>query len=57
MSQDIEFKQFTVCMSKELLEKLRYIAAYDCRSVSSMVRIAIKELVAAFEEKNGEIWL
>lgn len=57
MSQDIEFKQFTVCMSKELLEKLRYIAAYDCRSVSSTVRIAIKELVAAFEEKNGEIWL
>lgn len=55
MSQDIEFKQFTVCMSKELLEKLRYIAAQDSRSVSSMVRIAIKELVAAFEGENGEI--
>lgn len=55
MSQDIEFKQFTVCMSKELLEKLRYIAAQDSRSVSSTVRIAIKELVAAFEGENGEI--
>lgn len=55
MRQDIEFKQFTVCMSKELLEKLRYIAAYDGRSVSSTVWIAIKELVAAFEGANGEI--
>lgn len=55
MSKDIEFKQFTVCMSKELLEKLRYIAAQDSRSVSSTVRIAIKELVAAFEGENGEI--
>ena len=57
MERNLEIKQFTICLPKELLEKFRYIAARDCRSVSSMIRIAMKEQVAAFEGETGEIKL
>ena len=54
MERNLEIKQFTICLPKELLEKFRYIAARDCRSVSSKIRIAMKEQEAAFEGENGE---
>ncbi len=37
------------------LQKLRYIAAYHCRSTSSMVRVLIYDCVKEFEKKHGTI--
>ncbi len=57
MKRGTEVKNFGFRIPKELLEKFRYVAHYDCRSVSSMARIAIEELVSAFEQENGDIKL
>lgn len=57
MERGTEVKNVTLRVPKELLEKFRYIAHYDCRSVSSMARLAMEETVSAFERENGEIKL
>ena len=38
-----------------LLQKLKFIAKYDCRSTGSMVRVLIYDLVEKFEQEHGEI--
>lgn len=40
---------------EELLDKLKYIAQYDCRSTGSMVRVLIYDCVEKFEKEHGEI--
>lgn len=57
MREKKEIKSLSVCVPKELYEKARYVAAYNCRSVSSMARMAIKEQIAEFERENGKIGL
>ncbi len=52
-----ETKTLGLRISKELLEKLRYVADYDCRSVSSAVRIAMEKQIQEFEREHGEIKL
>ena len=39
----------------ELMEKLQYIAAYDCRSRGSMLRVLVYDCVERFEKEHGEI--
>lgn len=55
MRQGAEVRRVSISIPKEVLEKFRYIAAYDCRSVSSMIRLTIKERIAEFERENGKI--
>ncbi len=50
-------KNIGLRVSAELLDKLRYVAAYDCRSVSSAVRVAVERQIQAFEREHGEIRL
>ncbi len=52
-----EVKTIGIRISKELLEKLRYVATRDCRSVSSAARIAIEDHIQEFEREHGEIKL
>lgn len=54
---EIEIIRFTICIQKELLEKFRYVAECNDQSVGSMLQLAIRREVSAFEQKNGEIWL
>ena len=50
-------KHLGFSISEELLEKLKYIAQYDYRSASSVVRRSIVAYVDAFEREHGEISL
>lgn len=46
---------FGLRIPAELLEKFRYIAQADSRSVSSMLRVLIYDCVESFEKEHGEI--
>ncbi len=48
-------KSFGFRLPAETLEKLRYIASFDCRSASSMIRVLIYDCVEEFEKEHGEI--
>ena len=39
----------------EDLEKLRYIAKEDCRSVSGTIRVLVNHCIQEFEKEHGEI--
>ena len=42
-------------LSVELLEKIQYIARFECRSTSSVIRLLIREHVEQFEREHGII--
>jgi len=48
-------KNFGVRIPEELLEKLRYVARYECRSASGMLRVLAYSCVEDFEREHGEI--
>ncbi len=52
-----EVKTIGIRISTELLEKFRYVAAYDCRSMSSAARVAMERQIQEFEREHGEIKL
>ncbi len=49
------YQNFTFCTPEKLLQKLRYIAQYECRSTGSAIRILIRNRVVQFEKEHGEI--
>lgn len=51
----MEYKITSIRMEKNLLEKLRKIAKYECRSVNNQARIAIQAYIMEFEKEHGEI--
>ena len=51
--QDIS--RYTLRISKELLGKLGYIAAYNGRTTNKELEQMIKGRISAFEKKVGEI--
>ena len=53
----MEIKHYTLRISEGLLERLRYVAKYDGRSVNSQMQIAIRENIEAFEKQHGKIEL
>lgn len=57
MKRGREVKNFSCRFPKPIFEKLRYIARHDCRSVSSMVWVMVREQILVFERENGEIKL
>ena len=48
-------KSMSICIPTEDLEKLRYIAKQDCRSVSSTIRMLVNHCIQEFEKEHGEI--
>lgn len=48
---------FGLRVSRELLDKLKYVAEYNGRSANKEVEQLIKEHVANFEQKHGSITL
>ncbi len=52
-----EVRTFSFRIPEEMLEKFRYVAAYDCRSVSGAVRVVMENHVRQFEREHGEIKL
>ena len=57
MKREIETQNFSFRVPKQTLEKCRYMARYDCRSVASMIRVILEEQITVFERENGEIRL
>lgn len=49
------YRSFSFRIPEKLLQKLRYIAQYECRSSGSAIRILIRDHVAQFEKEHGEI--
>ena len=49
--------RFTLRVSKELLDKLGYIAEYNGRTKNKELEQMIKARIASFEQKVGEISL
>ena len=48
-------KYYSMRIDEEMLEKLRYIAKHEYRSVNKMVMIIIREYVSEFEKRYGRI--
>lgn len=49
--------RFTYRTDKETLEKLRYIADNNFRTVNSEIDRLVHELIASYEKEHGEISL
>ena len=47
--------KFTLRIDQQTLEKLRYIADNNFRTVNKELEMIIKAHIAAYETKNGEI--
>ena len=50
-------KTLSVRLDEELLQKLRIVAAYEERSLNGQVLMIIKQRIAQYEAKHGEIEL
>lgn len=50
-----ENKHLGIEIDPELHRKLKYIAAYEGRSINGQVLYLVRQCVRAFEEKEGEI--
>ena len=48
---------FRFHMDYENLEKMRYIAGQETRSLSNLLEYVSKQYIAQYEEKHGEIVL
>lgn len=47
--------RYTLRISKNLLDKLDYIAKYEVRSKNKEIEQLIKKRILEFEKENGEI--
>jgi len=50
-------KHFTIRIDSAMLDKLHVIADYEGRSANSQALILIRDAIAAYEAKNGQIQL
>lgn len=51
----MKVKGVTIRFPQEMLEKLSYVAEYEGRSVNSHVLVLVRDNIATFEEKHGNI--
>jgi len=52
-----EQKSFTIRVPEETLEKFRYVAKYDDRSLSGQIMYLIHQSIRDFEKEHGVIKL
>lgn len=50
-----DLPRYTLRISKNLLDKLDYIAKYEVRSKNKEIEQLIKKRILEFEKENGEI--
>ena len=50
-------KSFTIRVDARTLEKFRYVAKYEDRSLSKQIMFQIHKSIREFEEQHGEIEL
>ena len=48
-------KSLSIRIEEEMLDKLHVIADYEGRSANSQILVLIRDLIASYEEKHGEI--
>ena len=48
-------KSLSIRIEEEMLDKLHVVADYEGRSANSQILVLIRDLIAAYEEKHGEI--
>ena len=49
------YPQFPIRIDPELIAKIRYIAADNCRSANKEIELLIRNRIRAWEEENYEI--
>lgn len=47
--------RYTLRMSKEYLQKIRYIAEENGRSANKEIELMVKQRIKEYEQKNGPI--
>lgn len=47
--------QFTLRLNEIVFVKIRKIAEHENRSMNNMIETSLKQFIAEFEDKNGEI--
>ena len=47
--------QFTLRLNEMVFVKVRKIAEHENRSMNNMIETTLKQLIAEYENKNGEI--
>ena len=50
-------RNLSIRIEDEMLDKLHYVADYEGRSCNSQILILIRESIAKYEEKHGQIQL
>lgn len=55
MTMGKRLQNFGFRIPEELLQKLRYIAKYECRSTGGMLRVLVYDHVERFEREHGKI--
>lgn len=50
-----DLPRYTLRINRVLLDKLEYIAKYECRSKNKEIEQLIKKRILEFEKENGEI--
>ena len=48
-------KSLSIRIEEEMLDKLHVVADYEGRSANSQILVLIRDLIASYEEKHGEI--
>lgn len=51
----MSIKSMSIRIDSDLLDKLHYVADYEARSANGQIIILIRNCVAQFEQKHGEI--
>lgn len=51
----MEVKSVSIRISKEMLDKISYVADYEGRSVNSHVLVLVRKDIAEFEKAHGKI--
>lgn len=50
-----DLPRYTLRMSKEYLQKIRYIAEENGRSANKEIELMVKQRIKEYEQKNGSI--
>lgn len=48
-------KHLGLLIPEDMMQKLRYAAAYDGRSVNGLIRVLIRDYIVVFEKQHGKI--
>jgi len=50
-----DLPRYTMRINRELLDKLRYVAEYEGRTINKELEQLVKKRIETFEQEHGEI--